>query len=480
MHAVGSVRPGFISSLSRLSRYSTESPSKGRPLAREWGGIVIPSRQELMEKEQARKQAEEQAKEAKRQEARRKAEAYQADISYLEKAPEKSLAGRLARAEPKVRVEPPSREDLNVITQRRREARLARDAEKANAVMRDFAPSREMLKAVEAVREAPVLAPRMPKQGEANGEAPARRAQISQDDFFANFTPNRSQEKRRHRQEEARKPTTPSIFLEQPVQQAVPSQVEMEPVDAATPQDDGLFKFTDLNEKLAHAAETEEGGEKKASIKETAPVSQRQLEASLAAKKREERLRRKEMVFARDLPDEAVKTHPSLPAGRQEVLAASIAKRKEQRLRRERQRAEDNPNDYSLEKRERKRRGPNLRKSAVASASEEEEFDISPGEDDKILPEFTGPEPISATLSELIGYIRPSTAVSNLSKSGDYSDYISPYLKFDTPPDELHPVHLAQLTLSRRAGLSLPQRKHAIDVITQAFQPRSSRSTAKA
>ncbi|PPQ73383.1 hypothetical protein CVT26_015486 [Gymnopilus dilepis] len=490
MQAIGSGRSGLICSLNRLSRYSTETPSpRSRFLLTELSGIPIPSRQDLQEREAAKKREEAEAKakrEAEKQEARRKAEAYQADISYLEKAPQKSLAARLARAEPeppKPRAPPPSPTDVEALTRRRREARLAREAERIQSVVRNATPSSDMLKAVEAARGA-ILPPHLSPPSNTPRPAPIRPERRSDRKF------ERGIERDRPRAvDEPRDPIATQIHAswDEPVEQVKTGDGAAE-VNAE--EDDGVFRISKLNEKLAKATENEasEGDRKKNAFQQADHVSQRELEASSAAKRRQERLRRKEQVFSRDVPDQVANS--GLSDSRKQQLSAAIAKRREQRLKREMERAkaadaDDDVKEHSLDKGEKKNRRRKAPETSMVSALAEEEsghsiVDHEEFADETIFPDFQDPEPVSITLSEIVAFRPPTLPLSKLPKAGDYGNYLSPRLKFSTPADELDPVHLAKLTLSRRAQLSLPQRRHAMDIISQAYQPRSSRPAATA
>ncbi|KDR85698.1 hypothetical protein GALMADRAFT_261384 [Galerina marginata CBS 339.88] len=486
MQRVGSARPALISSASKLCRYSTENaPQPPRLLVKEWGGIVIPSREEIQEKA-----------------ARRKAETqkptHTTDISYLKNASERSLAGRLARAEansiPKPAVSTLSQEEIQALTKKRREARLAREtgdtaklAEKANAVLRDFSPI-AVSKAIYAAMDAPRPLPQ--------SSNPSIIPEIQRRPPLTSFATTNPPV--RHDWEQPPPAQVPSQKSPSSQPRVAVSQ-EKVPVSIKPSENSNLleqFSAPIVNDPENPQNVTNKKGEK---IVETHPASQRELLSAAIARRREERLRREARGSAFSLPSEGGFEGGSSTTPLED-MASSIAKRRAERLKRQQLGAEGNMSqEYDGRfSSNRQRQGPRLgsksnhsRAGSRAEAVSEKELEIALGAEQEAEvpgnfgPEFSGPEPISNTLSEIFSnssstttsYLNAvSTAVSNQLAAHpspvatNYSRYVSKAMKplFSTPPVELGPVDFARLTLSHHGGISLPKRRQAVDIITQA------------
>ncbi|KAJ3511352.1 hypothetical protein NLJ89_g4145 [Agrocybe chaxingu] len=171
---------------------------------------------------------------------------------------------------------------------------------------------------------------------------------------------------------------------------------------------------------------------------------------------------------------------------------ASAAKRREDRLRREKRQQQGASSSKQLTRR------PNpVGTTAVQVNDDFDDNLIAPNESDKpdYLPEFLGPEPISPHLLETLDFTVKPRTVDLVAKGGEIilpSYRASPFLGGDYAPyiglkqedysrslEELGAVKLAQFTLAHQPDVSIQQRKHALDIVSQSVSP-AARQVAKA
>ncbi|KAF8167384.1 hypothetical protein B0H34DRAFT_792113 [Crassisporium funariophilum] len=335
-----------------------------------WGNVVIPSREELL------KRAGSQS-------------TYKPDLSYLAKAPAASLASRLARPQSSSTTVNKASPDTATMTQRRKEARLARET--------------------------------LPK--------PSVKAPI---DVAAN-TQKRKEER-----------------LAREVAKAAVTSARVEETNAAIRNvRSNALKLGSGFESLLY---TPGPLPLERAKPKTTPSSSVTLSAS-ALKRRADRLRREK-------------------AGSKSGTSVSQTARRTEPRQTMKQRMAQMPDSIDLEEK--------IDESELNGASDEELHEqsaISPP------PLSSGPE-APTNLEELFGRVHHAPALSIATSSttysvppqlvssfikGDYSKYVTQDgADYATPPRELGPVKRAQVALSHRFDYSIPQRKHAIDIIQQS------------
>ncbi|KAF4612226.1 hypothetical protein D9613_004231 [Agrocybe pediades] len=485
MQCVGSTRPALRSSALSVCRYSTTP--KGSKIVSEWDGIVIPSREEIQEK-------------VKEVEASKKK--YEADISYLKNAPERSLASRLARArppkaepkpaepQPQATAEPLSavdRERIEEITRRRREARIARETAQANAALR-IMPQADMSKVIQAASNFKIgsVPPTTRPQGAFYRDAGARKeprpqserrpkaldqvrvsSQPVQPIRAAEVLPTAAEDALPNMEPSDNAPETESVLLES----------DGENIELSTAEPSPMFQNTRVMEMIASTIKKSREELQREGIPETHPLSAEGLAADSAAKRREERLRRQAQELRMKRGEEGV---PSKDNARD-----SVAKRKAARL----QRLEAGRDEAPERRRSKNTRQPSLESVSTGGQDLEDPFDIDEDTEAYVGPAFTGPEPISSTLLEIF---QPSVMASlnpialdskKIAARGgeEYTQYVQQFDRlYATPPNQLGPFNVAKRVLAHRPDVSRPQRKHALDIIAASTQRTTKPATAKA
>ena len=174
-------------------------------------------------------------------------------------------------------------------------------------------------------------------------------------------------------------------------------------------------------------------------------------------------------------PEQSVVPLPHLTAGQQKTVLDSVARRKaerEARLRRakillQREATEFKENGYQPSRMGSKKLNTQRQGKAFSKALTPIENSEVEGDAEGSRPEFTGP-PIPSNLLGIfsVPYRPPSEQ--------DYSRYATHTPNtFATPPDALGAIRFAVVTLSHQRSVALPQRKHAINLISRACAPKS-------
>jgi len=179
-------------------------------------------------------------------------------------------------------------------------------------------------------------------------------------------------------------------------------------------------------------------------------------------------------------PKQSVVPPPRLTADQQNTVLDSVARRKaerEARLRRakillQREATEFKENGYQPARMGSK--GLNTQRQEKAFSKELipiEDVEVE-GDAEGSRPEFTGPARPSNLLDVFSVSYRPSS-------EQDYSHYATHTPNaFATAPDALGAIRFAEVTLSHQRSVALPQRKHAINLISRACAPKSRQVTA--
>ncbi|KAH9486294.1 hypothetical protein JR316_0000358 [Psilocybe cubensis] len=489
MQRVGTSRPGLVSSVSRFCRYSTNKPDKSsqpRQLVTEWGGIVIPSRSEIQEKEK---------------EQIRKLEESKTDLSYLKNASNHSLAARLARRKdaapaspPPAKVEPISPEAMEEMIQKRREIRLAREKAEAERAMRLYTPNAALKNSLETVaanyQSTPTVLPRTQSLRMGNVRPPSdnaprtRNARPSRQDVpRVDNAPRRSGnvERVRERPQVSVHPVISDSTIENASHEAPVEDVQD---DGEQPAVTDQLTLDDITRATIRTNDLERADDRS---------SRRGRIATSQAKKLEKRIRD-------GLVDEgeATKFKNSGIVIKQkfvtkEAIQVNIEQRRQARLDRE-QESEANG-------RRQARRGPNTRltkretdSTSMQPLEDGAEVDFSAevnlgemsiSEDVvNVDPAYTEePESISATLTDIFkgtsafrsaGFKKVGLRKAGLIKE-NYSIYVpdSTAALFSVPARELSAVDIANLALAHHSEIDVPRRKVALDLIAAATRPRS-------
>jgi hypothetical protein len=185
----------------------------------------------------------------------------------------------------------------------------------------------------------------------------------------------------------------------------------------------------------------------------------------------------------RRAPVQSVMSLPHLTSEQQKTVLDSVARRKaerEARLRRAKILLQKEASEFKENGYQPARMGS--KKSRKSDAQREERVfskELTPIENAEVesdakgsRPEFIGP-PIPSNLLDIFSVpYRPSS-------KQNYSHYATHTPNtFATPPDALGAVRFAEVTLSHQRSVALPQRKHAMNLISRACAPKSRQVTA--
>lgn len=171
-------------------------------------------------------------------------------------------------------------------------------------------------------------------------------------------------------------------------------------------------------------------------------------------------------------------SHTTLTAEQQKTMSDSIAKRKaerEARLQREAsglqsEAAEFEANGYQPARMGSKR--PNTRRQEKVFSEEPVVENADEGDAEGYRPQFTEPQAPSNLLDMFAVPYHPSS-------EQDYSRYTTHTPNaFTTPPDMLGAIRFAEVTLAHQRSIALPQRKHALNLISRACAPKPRQLTA--
>lgn len=436
-HGYASIPPTSQLSPDILSRSSTELPFVGHISAffNLRNPFLYPHTASISElKEQERLRNEKQNKEL--------------DISYLQDAPNSSLAGRLARAtaskpQPEPHV-PRSREDINRQIEKRRAARIARQTAQANEALGQYKPNPLLEKVASAIPGGRVPGPASQKlvTPQANQAQPTENSPLPK-----NLQGNRE-------------PLV--VQLEEPVQQIdqIPTaRFSLEP-DISSRKD----RKAAYEKKLLQR-------QRKQQVTHVVKVPAHMMKG--VERRREERLRRERVAMDQLVDRVEMDGFDDSSEIDEFDDSAEIDERpkvpKKEKKKKARVQELDDDEDLTISL---------LEEISLMEEDDEEEIEGP----DLITSGFTGPEPISATLAE---YFQKSPVFSPSGKTplvSDYSSYVpaSTDALFSKPIGNLSAVETATIALSHRADIGLRKRKEALASIAASTRSRSSNLEARA